>query len=80
MNHLTQPRKWPKLELSRWQVIQLSMLTVLIAAMAFWKFQYEQILPKSIPVQMMFKETGVLDDQSIAKTTVSPIKTVKAHF
>lgn len=49
MNQLTQTRKWPSPTLSRWQIIQLSMLSVLLAGMVFWKVQYDQILP---PTQM----------------------------
>ncbi|RAJ94398.1 hypothetical protein [Larkinella arboricola] len=80
MNHLTQNREWPKLHLSRWQVIQLTMLSALIAGMAFWKFQYEQILPKGIPVQMILKDTGKLNDQSVAKNTSTLPKPAKASF
>ncbi|MFC5411850.1 hypothetical protein ACFPMF_21180 [Larkinella bovis] len=83
MNHLTQPREWPTLKLSRWQIIQLSVLSVLIAAMAFWKFQYEQVLPKSSPVQMVLPTQGSsMNDQSLAKTTpsLSPASVVKSRF
>ncbi|MGA0560614.1 hypothetical protein ACO2Q8_28370 [Larkinella sp. VNQ87] len=45
MNQLTQTRKWPSPTLSRWQIVQLSMLSALLAGMIFWKVQYDQILP-----------------------------------
>lgn len=80
MNRLTQTREWPKLHLTRWQLVQLFMLSVLITGMTFWKFQYEQILPKGNPVQLVLKDAGKLNDQSVAKNTLNTAKAVKATF
>ncbi|RRB02788.1 hypothetical protein [Larkinella rosea] len=81
MSHLTQTRTWPTLKLSRWQIIQLSVLSLLIAAMSFWRFQYEQVLPKINPVHMLMQENrGAFIDQSIAKTTLPPTATAKAQL
>ncbi|GAB3935569.1 hypothetical protein [Larkinella terrae] len=70
MNHLTRTREWPTLKLSRWQIIQLSVLSLLIVAMSFWRFQYDQMLPKINPVKMLMEERGILNEQTIAKTTL----------
>jgi hypothetical protein len=80
MSQLTQTRKWPSLTLSRWQVIQLSVLSLLIAAMSFWRFQYEQVLPKINPVQMIMQDRAELSAQSIAKTTLPNPSVIKSHF
>ncbi|MFD1140409.1 hypothetical protein ACFQ4C_04785 [Larkinella insperata] len=80
MNQLTPNREWPKLHLSRWQIIQLTMLSALIAGMSFWKLQYEQILPKGAPVQLVLKDAGKLNDQSVARNTLTQSKTLKASF
>lgn len=80
MRHLTQTRTWPTLKLSRWQIIQLSMLSLLIAAMSFWRFQYEQMLPKINPVQMLMQNRGELNEQSIAKSTLPKATIGKAQL
>jgi hypothetical protein len=80
MSQLTQTRKWPTLKLSRWQIIQLSVLTVLITAMSFWRSHYEQVLPRLNPVQiMMMQENGNLNGQTFVKNTLplSPVSKVQ---
>ncbi|WP_421830316.1 hypothetical protein [Larkinella sp.] len=80
MNQVTQTRKWPTLKLSRWQIIQLSVLSLLITAMSFWRFQYEQVLPRINPVQMMMmQEHGDLNGQTFVKNTLpqTPVSKVQ---
>ncbi|GAB3342579.1 hypothetical protein GCM10027299_57510 [Larkinella ripae] len=80
MNHLTPTREWPRLTLSRWQVIQLSVLSALIAGMFFWKAQYEHVRPRTNPVQVIMSQSGALNDQSFAKSTVSASHAFKSQF
>lgn len=79
MNQLTRNRHWPSLTLSRWQLVQLSILSVLIAGMVIWKVRYEQVLPKINPVQMVFEKAGPFNDQTFAKTTVPVSRVATSH-
>ncbi|GAB3893810.1 hypothetical protein GCM10028803_08320 [Larkinella knui] len=80
MSHLTQTREWPSLKLSRWQVVQLSVLSLLIAAMSLWRFQYEQVLPKITPAQIMMEDHASWNDQSFAKTTLPNPSILKSQL